>query len=79
MIDPTDFKAGDRVCITGIGMDKPVHQHVTVDRITKTMIVTKTKGGSIRRFTRDGFGRSIPYSPYGGTEISLTCKRPRKD
>jgi hypothetical protein len=72
MIEQEKQVVGQRVCITGQGTDRPVHRHSVIKRVTKTMIVVE----SGRRFNRDGRNDSIPYSPYGGTEVHATCQRP---
>lgn len=64
------IEAGDRVCIVGQGSDNMVHVHSIVERVTKTMIVTKH-----RRFRRESTGHSVPYSPYGGTRVAAFCQR----
>jgi hypothetical protein len=64
---------GTRVCVIGRGADNLVHQHTVIDRVTKTLLITK--GG--RRFSRHTF-RSAPSQEYGGTRIFDTCQRPKK-
>lgn len=73
MISDEQATVGRAVCVTGVGGDNLVHEHDRILRVTKTMIVLK--GG--RRYRRDS-GQSVPYQPYGGTEINSTCQRPRR-
>lgn len=65
-----DWNPGMRVCVSGVGGDAFVHEHTTVERVTKTLIVT-TSG---RRFRRDGL-HSVPYRPYSGTRVATHCQR----
>lgn len=65
-----EIEPGRRVCVVGYGFSNGIHEHTTVTRVTRTMIVT----GNGRRFRRET-GGSIPYEPYGGTRFSITCQR----
>ena len=70
-----EFEPGQRVCITGVGIDNIVHTHAyRVHRVTKTMIVVQRLDGTKRRFQRRSL-RSIPLSAYGGCQVSTHCYR----
>lgn len=70
-----EFEPGQRVCISGVGMDAIVHTHAyRVHRVTKTMVVVRRLDGTERRFNRQSLC-SIPLSAYGGCTVSLTCNR----
>ncbi len=71
------IKEGQRLCVIGLGVDNLAHRHVTVTGFTKLYIKTETRDGIVERFRRDD-GSSVPYSAYGGTQIHLSCQRPRK-
>lgn len=72
MKDVTDLAPGDRVCVVGRGMDSPIHRHLIVERVTKTMIITNDD----HRYRRENHvAGSIPYSPYGGTSLYTTCQK----
>ena len=64
------MEIGTNVCILGRGIAAGVHEHTTVVRLTKTLIVTADG----RRHRKDDHG-SVPYAPYGGTSISTSCQR----
>lgn len=67
-----EFVVGQRVCIRGHGGDGMVHEHATVERLTRTLIITP-----YRRHRRDDL-HSVPYRPYGGTTISGKCQEPKR-
>lgn len=71
-----DAKVGQRVCITGYGTAATLHTHAyIVGRLTKTLLVAQTETGSgVRRF-RLSNGSSVPYGPWGGSKVSLTCTK----
>lgn len=70
--DRRSLKKGDEVCVIGKGMAAVVHRHNVVERVTKTMVVTKTKSGVERFGIEDG--GSKPYEPYSGTDMHLECR-----
>lgn len=77
------FVLGARVCAAGRGTDNLTHEHGVVGRITAKLIIVWTDGGGTRRYRRESSGSllrlsSVPYSPYGGTVLSLACQRKRK-
>lgn len=69
------LKKGDEVCVIGKGTAATVHRHNVVERVTKTLVVTKTKSG-VERFGIDD-GGSKPYEPYSGTDLNLVCRHGR--
>lgn len=63
-----------RVCIQGRGTANLFHSHnYRVERLTKTLIVVKYKN-TILRFRRDTH-REVPYSPWGGSHVSVRCQK----
>jgi len=68
-----DYQKGDHVCVAGRGVDLPVHWHGKVERVTKLYVVLENGGKRYRKDT----GRSVPYSPYGGSSIEPQCQRKR--
>jgi len=69
-----DVEPGRVVCVEGRGEDATIHRHVKVARVTKTMIILEN--GS--RYRRETVAGSIPYQPYGGSSIHLTCQRQKE-
>lgn len=73
-----DLERGERVCVIGRGTDVMVHRHMTVLRVTKTLlVVANSTGVESGRFRLTDSG-SMPYSPYGGTSVHVTCQRPKQ-
>ena len=73
MLAPKHQTKGRRVCVVGHGTTAGVHEHVEIERITKTLIVLKNN----RRYRREGSNDSVPRSGFGWTTISATCQMPR--
>jgi hypothetical protein len=69
--------AGARVCVIGYGTANIVHRHETVHHVTRTQVITQTDSGMTSKYHRAD-GRSMPYQPYGGTSIHLTCQKGHK-
>jgi len=70
MTDTDWITVGRPVCITGYGEAGLLHQHTTIERITRTLIVCMNG----RRYRIEGLS-SVPYQPYSGTNIHPTCQR----
>lgn len=70
MADTSWITVGMRVCVSGYGESALVHEHTTIERLTKTLVVCENG----RRY-RIGSLSSVPYQPYAGTDIHPTCKR----
>jgi hypothetical protein len=70
MIILADAREGTSICVYGWGTSFGTHKHVTVDRVTQTMLVTSDG----RRFNRTT-GDSVPRSSCWGGEIaSMECQ-----
>lgn len=80
------YEVGQRVCITGIGMDNVIHAHGRVARFTATTMIVESrrKDGTVhatRRYRTAGHGynKSVGSTPYGGTSVSPRCTRIRTE
>lgn len=75
---PIVWTTGDRACVVGHGTAAIVHEHHVVERVTKLYVFSKTRDADITRCHRLSDGWSTGHG-YGGTTISPTCQRPKKD